>query len=213
MAAATHIIGRATRVAGSLSGSGDVEVRGYVEGSVALDGTVTVADGAVVRGDISARHVHVEGAVVGDMRADRVTLGATARVVGDMTVGGLSVAPGAQLRGAVEMDTTATTRPAAPAPPRPPATPAPAPAVPAPPRTPVAPSDQGQLAVDEQPASAEPDAAATDAPHDEGPTEAAADDDATDASDDAGADDAEETEGGESSPSSSNRRGRRARRS
>ncbi len=69
MAAATHIIGQATRVAGSLSGSGDVEVRGYVEGSVAIEGTLSVADGATVRGDIAARHVHVDGVVVGDVRA------------------------------------------------------------------------------------------------------------------------------------------------
>ncbi|MFU8804333.1 MAG: polymer-forming cytoskeletal protein [Bradymonadaceae bacterium] len=122
------IIAPETRIAGRIEGSEDVAVQGHVEGTIVLSEALFIAPTGFVRGDAAARVVHIEGAFVGELRAyERVVLGATARVQGNIITPLLEMAEGAQLSGDLTVgdveegafapvQRTATTRTTAPAP-------------------------------------------------------------------------------------------------
>lgn len=95
-------------VTGRITGDGDLEIRGRVDGEVDIQGDLTLAEGAMARASLSGARVTIGGAVVGDVTAtDAIVLEATARVVGNLTAPRIAVALGAQLRGDLDMGTIA----------------------------------------------------------------------------------------------------------
>ena len=79
------VIGAGTFIRGDIRGDGDLEIFGRVEGEIEVDGDVTVAEGALVKGNVGGRRVHVRGAVAGDLvGGESVALEHGARVVGDL---------------------------------------------------------------------------------------------------------------------------------
>lgn len=136
-------IGSGLRVDGHLVGDGSVEVRGHFEGSVHIGGDLLVAHGAVVRADVLAARVQVDGQLVGTVRATHaIRVGPTGELQGTVE-GPLSVDDGGVYRGRMTpgrvrpQKTVNTRRRRPPPPPRPPADQETAgmPAVPAPPVT------------------------------------------------------------------------------
>lgn len=129
MAASPSIIGRATRVRGRLTGDVDLEVRGFVDGEIAVGGDVTVDTGGMVGASVHGRRLVVRGAVKGDLVGEEaIALEDGAKVVGDVRAPRVTIAPGALVRGYVDTGSgngaPARARAHAPA-----ARPAPAPAV------------------------------------------------------------------------------------
>jgi cytoskeletal protein CcmA (bactofilin family) len=130
------ILSESSSVRGRVSGDGDLEVRGRVEGELDITGALTIAEGAIVRASLRASTVVVRGAVRGDVRAtELVVIEESARLVGNVHAPRVAISAGAQVRGAIEMGGEFTlakiesaaakhTRPAA----APAARPAPAPA-------------------------------------------------------------------------------------
>jgi cytoskeletal protein CcmA (bactofilin family) len=103
MAASTTIIGRTARVRGRLTGDGDLEVQGFVEGEISVGGDVTVDAHGMVGAGIRARRLVVRGAVKGDLLGEEaILLEEGARVVGDVRSPRVAIAPGALVRGYVE---------------------------------------------------------------------------------------------------------------
>jgi cytoskeletal protein CcmA (bactofilin family) len=95
-------IGRGTVVRGSVRGEGDLEILGRVEGSVAVDGDLSIGEGALIKSDVSGRRVTVSGAVAGNVTAsEAIVLEAGARVVGDLGAPQIGIRPGALVRGMV----------------------------------------------------------------------------------------------------------------
>jgi cytoskeletal protein CcmA (bactofilin family) len=103
MAANVTIVGRTSRVRGRLTGTGDVEVQGFVEGEIAVSGDVTVDAHGLVGASVRGRRVTIRGAVQGDLHGEEaVLLEDGARVVGDVRAPRVSIATGALIRGYVE---------------------------------------------------------------------------------------------------------------
>jgi cytoskeletal protein CcmA (bactofilin family) len=94
------IIGADMRIVGEVTGQGETQVEGTVEGNV-KSGNVTVGSGGTVKGEISAETVLVSGTVTGKIRAKAVTLAKTARVKGDIAHESLAIEGGAQFEGQV----------------------------------------------------------------------------------------------------------------
>ncbi|MBX3263974.1 MAG: polymer-forming cytoskeletal protein, partial [Labilithrix sp.] len=83
--ATSTVIGRASFIRGRVSGDGDLEIAGRVEGEVAVNGDVVVDTSGLVAANVSAARIVVRGAVKGDLVAEQVLLiEAGARVVGDL---------------------------------------------------------------------------------------------------------------------------------
>lgn len=98
------LIGAGTRILGDVQFTGGFHVDGYIRGNVeaAADSgsTLSVSDAGVIEGSVTAPDVILNGTVNGDILAhERVELGATAKVSGNVYYSLIEMAMGAQIQG------------------------------------------------------------------------------------------------------------------
>jgi len=98
------LIGVGTRIVGDIQFTGGLHVDGSIQGSVeaqpGVAATLSISDSGQVEGSVSAPHVVLNGSVLGDIvAAERVELGATAKVTGNVYYGLIEMASGAQING------------------------------------------------------------------------------------------------------------------
>ncbi len=98
-------LGKSVVIKGELSGSEDLTLYGQMEGSIKLpDHTLTIGPHADIKAQVSARSVVIMGAVTGNVTAgEKVEIGATGSVTGDISSPRLAIADGGCFRGKVDM--------------------------------------------------------------------------------------------------------------
>lgn len=77
-------------IKGEVTTSGDIELKGTIEGEVTCR-TLLIAEDAKIEGKVTAEKVVVRGTVDGRINGIRVTLSASARVTGELICKALSV--------------------------------------------------------------------------------------------------------------------------
>jgi len=88
---------------GKIEGAGHVRIAGRFKGDVNVQGDLTIELGAHIAGQVSAKHVIIEGTLEGNISgAERVELRQTGVLSGDVKSGSLIVAAGSRMRGQVE---------------------------------------------------------------------------------------------------------------
>jgi cytoskeletal protein CcmA (bactofilin family) len=92
------IISRDLKIKGDLVCNGDIQIDGEVEGDV-QSRSITIGEGADVRGTISSDTIRVCGSVSGQLKGQSVVLAKTAKLIGDVTHQTLAVEPGAFFEG------------------------------------------------------------------------------------------------------------------
>ncbi len=99
---APTIISGDLRITGDVVGSGDVQVDGIIEGDVHAR-SITVGEGAEIRGSLSADSVRVYGTVSGGtIKATTVTVAKTARILSNILHQTLSIESGAYVEGDIK---------------------------------------------------------------------------------------------------------------
>ncbi|NLG76593.1 MAG: polymer-forming cytoskeletal protein, partial [Xanthomonadaceae bacterium] len=98
------LIGAGTRIIGDVQFSGGFHVDGHVKGNVDAPAdsgaTLSVSDAGMVEGSVAVPNVILNGTVKGDILAhDRIELGATARVTGNVYYGLIEMEMGAEING------------------------------------------------------------------------------------------------------------------
>jgi cytoskeletal protein CcmA (bactofilin family) len=98
------LIGNGTRIIGDVQFSGGFHVDGHIKGNVdakAESGaTLSVSDGGVIEGAVAVPNVVLNGTVNGDILAhERIELGSTARVTGNVYYGLIEMEMGAEING------------------------------------------------------------------------------------------------------------------
>ncbi|MEL6870499.1 MAG: polymer-forming cytoskeletal protein [Pseudomonadota bacterium] len=98
------LVGAASRVEGDLAFTGASHVDGIVNGGVSApdDGasTLSVSEQGEIHGNVQVPHVVLNGLVKGDVTAsERVELGPTARVIGNVYYNLIEMAIGAEING------------------------------------------------------------------------------------------------------------------
>lgn len=99
------LIGNQVTIRGDLTFSGGLYVEGCVHGSVvaaegAGDAVLTLAERGSIHGEVRAPHVIVNGELSGDVFAsDRIELGASARIQGNLYYKVIEMAAGAVVTG------------------------------------------------------------------------------------------------------------------
>jgi cytoskeletal protein CcmA (bactofilin family) len=98
------LIGAATQIVGDVHFTGGLHVDGNIKGNVDApadsDARLSVSDGGVVEGSVAAPNVLLNGTVKGDILAhERIELGATARVTGNVFYGLIEMEMGAEING------------------------------------------------------------------------------------------------------------------
>src|SRR3546814_240256 len=95
------IISADLRITGNLKSDGDIQVDGHVEGDID-SATLTVGEGAHVKGHISCESVRGCGTVDGAVKAKSVVMAKTARVIGDIIHDSLAIEAGAFIEGNIK---------------------------------------------------------------------------------------------------------------
>jgi cytoskeletal protein CcmA (bactofilin family) len=105
--AGTAMISRGIRIKGEVSGSEDLFIDGHLEGKLNLTNSkLTVGPNGEVKADVFAREVIVLGRVDGKIVGrERIQLGSTGNVAGDLQTERLAIEDGAVLRGKIEIET------------------------------------------------------------------------------------------------------------
>lgn len=109
LSAPPSIIPAGVHFVGEIAGEGDLEVHGIVEGPIRVDGHLTLAAEAMVRGHIHAQHITIRGTLKGHAFADHtIQVDASAKLVGDLRAPRVQVVAGALVRGQVHMTDVGT---------------------------------------------------------------------------------------------------------
>ncbi|TRD23090.1 bactofilin family protein [Palleronia caenipelagi] len=87
-------------IKGNLKTTGDIQIEGNVEGDIRAH-LLTIGEGAVVKGEVLADDVVVNGRVIGRVRGLKVRLTSTARVEGDIIHKTIAIESGAHFEGSV----------------------------------------------------------------------------------------------------------------
>jgi len=98
------LVGRNTRVSGDIEFRGGFHVDGYIKGNILAkhdtESVLSISESGTVEGSVSVPHVVLNGTVKGDVSArERVQLGATARVIGNVYYNLIEMAIGAEING------------------------------------------------------------------------------------------------------------------
>ncbi len=104
------LINEGCKISGLITGTGDYQVNGTIDGDCDLEGTVTIHPNGHWAGTVKALHVVVAGHVDGDIQAaGHVEIVGTARITGTVTGEAIAVAEGAVVEGV--MRTTSSEKP------------------------------------------------------------------------------------------------------
>lgn len=97
-------LGREIHIDGTIVCQEDLTIVGRVDGTIRAKGTLVIAKDAEVHAQIDGQRVMVHGKVDGNVQGEeRVTLGGTARLIGNIETPTLEIVEGAVFRGTVEM--------------------------------------------------------------------------------------------------------------
>ena len=101
---AASVVDRGSSFEGTFRSQKDLRVEGELKGNVACDGTLFVAEGAVVSAIIDAEHVTVAGDLHGEVRCrGRLQILPSGRVRARVSTGSLVIQEGAIYEGELEM--------------------------------------------------------------------------------------------------------------
>jgi cytoskeletal protein CcmA (bactofilin family) len=92
-------------IKGEVRGREDLYIDGEIQGSIQVsDGRVTIGPHGKITADVDAREIVVRGKVKGALRGrDRVEVGSTGEVLGDIATARIAIGEGAQVHSKVEI--------------------------------------------------------------------------------------------------------------
>ncbi len=97
------LISEGCKVTGTLSGDGNFQINGEIDGDCDLTGSVTVTQSGMWKGAIRATTVIIAGTVEGDIESfGRIEITSTARITGTVTGEAIAVAEGAVVQGVMK---------------------------------------------------------------------------------------------------------------
>ena len=96
----TSLIAKSAKFRGDMLLDESIYVKGSIQGSVVISGEdmiLSLADGAIIRGNVKADVVVVSGTIVGNVEAKLLKLHASARIEGDISYQRILVDDGATI--------------------------------------------------------------------------------------------------------------------
>jgi len=99
-------IGQSVQIKGELTGQEDLTIEGVVDGRILLkEHNLTIGANGRITAEIHAKTVVVIGQVTGNITADdKVELGTTGAVEGDIRAPRVAIADGARFKGSIDME-------------------------------------------------------------------------------------------------------------
>ncbi len=102
-----NLIGAGTTVKGDIKSTGDFRIDGTLVGSINSQGKVIVGSTGKLEGEIICQNADISGEVKAHvMVTELLTLKASAKLTGDITINKLAIEPGARFSGTCAMNDT-----------------------------------------------------------------------------------------------------------
>ncbi|MCW8347453.1 polymer-forming cytoskeletal protein [Vibrio sp. ZSDZ65] len=98
-ATTTTLIAKGCTISGKLKLENDIQVDGYVDGQVNVEGAIVIAESGRVKGEVFAKHVVINGMFEGDCHADHIQILSNGSVKGKIWSNNLSIDPGGSFFG------------------------------------------------------------------------------------------------------------------
>jgi len=99
-----NILSNDVHIKGSIRFTDDLLVDGRIEGEISSDGSLTVAENAHIKAEVSTKSIVIYGKVHGNITCtERVEIKGSAEMVGDVKAGTISIEPGAIFVGKSEV--------------------------------------------------------------------------------------------------------------
>ena len=91
-----NVIAKNTSLVGDIKSEGDFRIDGTLEGTIKTLGRVIIGVNGFINGSIEASNADIEGKFSGQLQVtDTLTIKATSNISGEVTIGKLSIEPGA----------------------------------------------------------------------------------------------------------------------
>jgi cytoskeletal protein CcmA (bactofilin family) len=101
---ALNTIAQDTKIKGNIESNGDIRIDGILDGDLDCKGRVVVGPDSKINGTIRCTSAEIMGLVIGEIFVkELLSLKASAAITGNLTMGRLSVEPGARFVGHCKM--------------------------------------------------------------------------------------------------------------
>ena len=105
------VIGEQAEFNGTLKSEGSVRIEGKVDGTIEVEGYLSMGENAVIKADINVGSITISGTVEGNIVCEeRVQLVAPGRLKGNVTASDLTIGEGAFFDGQCRMATSSGSR-------------------------------------------------------------------------------------------------------
>lgn len=101
---AINLIGSGTQINGDINSTGDVRIDGTLTGNISLNGRLVIGPNGKIEGNVTCQNADISGEIKGKISVSEVlALKNTAKILGDIATGKISIEPGAIFTGTCNM--------------------------------------------------------------------------------------------------------------
>jgi cytoskeletal protein CcmA (bactofilin family) len=103
-ATSINLIGNGTTITGDIKSNGDVRIDGALKGNLSISGKLVVGPSGNIEGNIICQNADISGEIHGKVTvSELLSLKASAKVLGDIVTGKISIEPNATFTGTCNM--------------------------------------------------------------------------------------------------------------
>lgn len=102
--ASINLIGNGTNIVGDISSNGDLRIDGTLKGNLTISGKLVVGTTGKIEGNIQCQNADISGDINGKVTVgELLALKASAKILGDIITGKISIEPNATFTGTCNM--------------------------------------------------------------------------------------------------------------
>lgn len=99
-----NLIGNGTSITGDINSNGDVRIDGALKGNISITGKLVVGPSGNIEGNVICQNADISGEIHGKVTvSELLSLKASAKLLGDIITGKISIEPNATFTGTCNM--------------------------------------------------------------------------------------------------------------
>ena len=99
-----NLIGNGTAITGDINSNGDVRIDGSLKGNISISGKLVVGPSGNIEGNVICQNADISGEIHGKVSvSELLSLKASAKLLGDIVTGKISIEPNATFTGTCNM--------------------------------------------------------------------------------------------------------------
>ena len=103
-ATSINLIGNGTSITGDIKSNGDVRIDGTLKGNLSISGKLVVGPSGIIEGNVVCQNADISGEIHGKVSvSELLSLKASAKLLGDIVTGKISIEPNATFTGTCNM--------------------------------------------------------------------------------------------------------------